>query len=61
MERSRKIDPEVDCLLDELLVLTKRLEMRLDEIEEEVGGFGRRSNDEDSDDPERRANGPIGP
>jgi len=55
MERLRRIDTEVDRLFDDLLEQTERMEKRLNEIEEEVGGFGRRSDRENSHDPGRNA------
>jgi len=54
MNRSRKIDPEINRLLDKLLVRTEQMEKRLIEIEHEVGGFDRRPRNDDSDILERR-------
>ena len=46
MERSRKLDPEIQRLLDDLLAQTARMEKRLNEIEQEVGGARQRSADD---------------
>ena len=41
-------DPQVERLLKELIALTERMEARLNEIKDEVGGFGNESDGETS-------------